>query len=638
MSTPPRFAGRALAGIQSGYGEAAEALRQSAPTSALIPTPVTAARLRNSRRVTPRRVALRELVAGIEVLLPVRTLDERKTAASSAANLPRASREVKRTLDGRRSLRPSSRHREQIENNPFTGGLNMRSSRWSIAVSLTALVLTFGTIHEATGQAPPAGEVSIAWHVTIAPTWFDPSSAPPQITPFGTIYAIHDALARPMPNQKIGASLAESWTESADGLVYEFKLRRALKFHNGDPLTAEDVKFSFERYKGAGAKELQTRVRAVEIVDPLTVRFRLERPWPDFMTFYGTTATGVGVVVPKKYLMQVGDDGFRKHPIGAGPYKFVSHTPGVEVVLEAYTGYWRRVPNVKKLVLKSVPDVDTRLAMLKTGEIDIAVALDGPQGIEVQRDPRLTLVSSRHASIFWIEFADQWDPKSPWHDKRLRQAVNLALDRKTTNEAACLGFCPPAGVIVPRVMDFALQVEPPPYDPAKAKQLLAEAGYPNGLDAGDFVPIPGFPTVAEASVNYLNAVGIRVKMRPMERAAFYAAWREKKLHGVFMTAVGNSGNAASRVAEFINSKGACAYGGYPDIDDMFQQQAGERDVKKREALLFRIQQLTIDRAMFAPIMDLRALMGIGPKMADHTINLVPMTVWPSYEDMKIKSQ
>ena len=144
--------------------------------------------------------------------------------------------------------------------------------------------------------------------------------------------------------------------------------------------------------------------------------------------------------------------------------------------------------------------------------------------------------------------------------------------------------------------------------------------------------------MAEATLNYLNAVGIKMRMRPMERAAFYATWREKKLHGVFMTAVGNSGNAASRVAEFIYSKGSYAYGGYPDIDDLFQQQAGERDVKKREAVLHRIQQLTIDRAMFAPIMDLRALIGIGPKMADATINLVPMTVWPSYEDMKIKAQ
>ena len=256
----------------------------------------------------------------------------------------------------------------------------MQSFRRQFASLAAAVVLTLGGSLEATGQAAPAGEVTIAWHVTIAPTWFDPSSAPPQITPFGTLYAIHDALVRPLPNQKMGPSLAESWTESPDGLTYEFKLRKGIKFHNGDPLTSEDVKFSFERYKGAAAKEFQTRVRAVEIVDPLTIRFRLHAPWPDFMTFYGTTASGAGIVVPKKYFTQVGDDGFRKHPIGAGPYKFVSHTPGVEVVLEAYTGYWRRVPNVKRLVMKSVPEVGTRLAMLKTGETDIAVALDGPRG------------------------------------------------------------------------------------------------------------------------------------------------------------------------------------------------------------------------------------------------------------------
>src|SRR3989449_5228101 len=198
--------------------------------------------------------------------------------------------------------------------------------------------------------------------------------------------------------------------------------------------------------------------------------------------------------------------------------------------------------------------------------------------------PYTTLFRSRHASIYWIEFADQWDPKSPWHDKRLRLAVNYALDREEISEAACLGLSPPAGVIVPRVMDFALQVAPPPYDPQKAKQLLAEAGYPNGLDAGDFVPIPPFFATAEAAVNFLNAVGIRVKMRPVERAAFYAAWEEKKLRGLFMTAVGNAGNAASRVEAFIYSKGSHAYGGYPDIDDLSLQQARERDPRQREAL------------------------------------------------------
>ncbi len=519
----------------------------------------------------------------------------------------------------------------------------MRSDRTSpsrrhTVLLLTVAVLTLGVTQGVAGQPAPAGEAVMAWHVTIAPTWFDPATAPPQITPFGILYALHDALVRPLPGQKMGNSLAESWTESPDGLVYEFKLRRGLKFHNGDPVTAEDVKFSFERYKGAGAKELRARVQRVEILDPLTARFTLKEPWPDFMTFYGTTATAVGIVLPKKYLEQVGDDGFRKHPIGAGPYKFVSHKPGVDVVLEAYTGYWRHVPHVKRLIMKSVPEGTTRLAMLKKGETDIAFILDGPEAEDVKRDPRLTLVATRHASIFWIEFADQWDPKSPWQDKRLRLAVNYALDRKAISEAACLGYCPPAGVVVPRVMDYALQVEPPPYDPQKAKQLLAEAGYPRGFDAGELVPIPAFSTVAEAAVNYLNAVGIRVKMRPMERATFYAAWQEKKLRGLFLTAAGNSGNAASRVEAFIYSKGSYAYGGYPDIDELFQQQARERDPARREALLHRIQQLTIDRAMFAPIMDLRALMGVGPRVAEHTINSIPMTPFPSYEDMRLKTQ
>ena len=136
-------------------------------------------------------------------------------------------------------------------------------------------MLLWVLVQGAAGQ-PAAGEVIIAWHVTIAPSWFDPSTAPAQITPFGILYALHDAVVRPLPGQKMGPSLAESWKESPDGLSYEFKLRRGLKFHNGDPVTAEDVKFSYDRYKGAGANELAARVRQVEVVDPLTIRFSSE--------------------------------------------------------------------------------------------------------------------------------------------------------------------------------------------------------------------------------------------------------------------------------------------------------------------------------------------------------------------------
>jgi peptide/nickel transport system substrate-binding protein len=496
------------------------------------------------------------------------------------------------------------------------------------------LILVAGLLQSP--QAQPAGELIYAMHVTIAPSWFDPADTPSQITPYGILYALHDAVVRPLPGERMGSALAESWSESPDGKTYEFKLRAGLTFHNGDPCTAEDVVFSFTRYRGVGAGEFKERVKSVEAVDARTVRFHLHQPWPDFMTFYGTTATGAGMVVPKKYMQEVGEDGFKQHPIGLGPYKFVSHTPGVELVLEAFEGYWRHVPYIKRITMKGIPEATTRLAMLKKGEADFAIALDGAVAEEVKRDPKLQLVDTRHASIQWLDFAEQWDPKSPWHDKRVRLAANYALDRQAINEAACLGFCPPTAVIIPRVMDFALQTEPLPYDPKKAKQLLAEAGYPNGFDAGELAPIPPFYVAGEAVVNYLNAVGIRTKMRMMERAAFYSAWREKKLPGLAIVGSGASGNAATRIEAFVYSKGAYANGGYPDIDALFQQQAVERDRTKREALLHQIQHLTMERVMFAPIMDFRALMGVGPRVAEHAINTIPVHPFPPLEDIRLK--
>lgn len=514
---------------------------------------------------------------------------------------------------------------------------HLRPSRRTIVGSLLAAPVVLRAPAVRAAGSEPAGQINIAWHVTISPSWFDPSQAPPQITPFGMLYAIHDALVRALPGQKMGPALAESWQESEDGLSYEFKLRPGLTFHNGDPVTSEDVEFSFTRYNGAAATILKQKVARVEVVDPRVVRFHLKEVWPDFMTFYGSTASAVGLVMPKKYATQVGDEGFKKNPVGAGPYKFVSQQPGVEVVLEAFEKYWRHPPHVKRIVMRSVPDSTTRALMVKTGEADMGYALQGLDAQGVVDDPKTKVVATKHASCQWVEFPDQFDPKSPWHKKELRLAVNYALDRDNINKAACLGFCPPAGVIIPHMMEYTLQVKPYPYDPKKAKELVAAAGYPNGLDAGLFHAIPGFPTAAEAVVNDLNAVGIRVKLQPQERAAFYADWKAHKFHGLFMTGAGNAGNAASRVESFIYSKGAYADGGYPDIDEMFLKQAGERDPKKREEILFKIQQLTIDRAMFAPVYDFAALMGIGPRIAKDTINDVYLSPFPEYEDITLKS-
>src|SRR5213594_3608322 len=356
------------------------------------------------------------------------------------------------------------------------------------------------------GQGPPDSQITIAFDASIAPTFLDPAETPGIATPFVFLYALHDALIKPMPGNSMAPSLAESWTESPDGIVYEFKLREGLTFHNGDPFTAEDVKFTFQRYKGASAKLLHDRVKAVEIVDPHRIRFVLHTPWPDFLVFYATPATGAAWVVPKKYIEKVGEDGFKRQPVGLGPYRFVRSNPGVELVLEANEQYWRKKPSIKRIVIKGVPDRTTRLSMLKTGEADIGYLMVGVEAATIKADPKLRLARVIPPAAWWIEFPEQWKPTSPWHDRRVRLAANLAIDKPSINDAERLGYSRLTGSIVPSVMEFALRIEPYPYDVPQARRLLAEAGYPNGFDAGEITPLPPFVTMGESVANYLAAV------------------------------------------------------------------------------------------------------------------------------------
>jgi len=512
--------------------------------------------------------------------------------------------------------------------------------RWSVVAFLCGALLLAGLAGEAASQPRPTsptkaeGEMRWALYVTLAPIWFDPSEMG-GLTSFWILYAIHDALVKPMPGNPMAPSLAESWTVSSDQRVVEFKLREGVKFHNGDPFSAEDVKFSFHRSKWS--KILHDKVREVEIVSPFRVRFHLHEPWPDFMSFYGTLVSGAGWVVPKAYVEKVGDQGFKKHPIGLGPYKFVSHTPGVELVMEANETYWRKVPSVKRLVFKSVPEPTTRLAMLKRGEVDVAYLLDAPQALELKRDPSFKLAFSGGIGVFFLDFFDQWDPKSPWHDKRVRLAANYAIDRRAISEAETLGASRPTGSIVPRGFEFALPIEPYPYDPAKARQLLAEAGYPNGFDAGELHQSPPYFSTGEAIMAYLAAVGIKLRMRTQERAAFLPSVLTKKLRGVCVCIVATYGNAASRMSEWVPTAGSYAYGGYPDIDALYKQQAGESDRKKREALLHQIQQLLHERVRFGPIWEYTWPSGVGPRVEEPALMLINPYPWSApLEEVRLK--
>jgi peptide/nickel transport system substrate-binding protein len=504
-------------------------------------------------------------------------------------------------------------------------------------MSVLVLVGTFLWVSDVQAQGKPEGTMTWALHVTIAPTWLDPAETPGVITPFIFLYTLHDALIKPMPGDLMTPCLAESWSVSPDGLVYTFKLRQGLTFHNGDPFSAEDVQFSFERYKGAAAKELQGKVKEIKTTGPHAIEFHLREPWPDFLTFYATPASGAAWIVPKRYVQAVGDEGFKQHPVGLGPYKFLSHTPGVELVVEAFEGHWRKVPHVQRLIYKSVPEETTRLSMLKNGEADVAYLLQGPLAEEAKADPKLTLAPVYPPNATWINFVEQWDAKSPWHDVRVRQAANHAIDHQALNEAETLGLSKLTGSIIPRAMEFALPLDPPRYDPERAKKLLADAGFPRGFEAGDLTPLPPYFSLAEGVANYLGAVGIKVRVRTMERAAFLGDWRAKKLRGLVLALSGAYGNAATRIEAFVAGSGAFAYGSYQDIDDLFRQQAVELNPQTRQTLLQQIQRLIHDKAMFAPIWELAFINAYGPRVAESGLGLIPLFAYSGpLEDLRLQ--
>ena len=485
--------------------------------------------------------------------------------------------------------------------------------------------------------SPPVGQMTWAVHFTLAPRWLDPAESEGTITPFLTLYAVHDALLKPMPSGPSAPSLAESWSASPSGLVFDFTLRSNARFHNGEPVTAEDVKFSFERYRGANAAVLKEHVQETRVLDARRIQFHLKDPWADFITFYGTTATSAGWIVPKKYIEQVGEDGFKKAPIGAGPYRVVAFAPGVEITLEAFDGYWRKTPSVKRLIFRSLPDETTRAAALKRGDADVAYFLNGPIAEEVRRTPGLRLMAVRSNTIFFLDFRGQWEACSPWRDQRVRTAASLAIDRRALNQAEQLGFGGLTGSVVPRGLEFALAIDPDPYDPARAKRLLAEADFPRGVDAGDFTIAPPYDGAGEAIANYLAAVGIRLKIRTMERAAFLSAWREGKLKGLVFGGLGPAGNAATRL-QILAVKGApYAAGVLPEVQDLFERQARERDRKKRAEMLHEIQRILNDRKIFAPIWENGFIRGVGPRVEEAALSLIPFFPYSApYEDVRLK--
>src|SRR6516165_9088098 len=245
-------------------------------------------------------------------------------------------------------------------------------------LGLLLLVAAVSLLPFSPAGAAAKGKLTLAWHAGFASRWLDPQEHDGTATPDNFFTAIHDALIKNQGTELYNhLALAEHFTMAPDAKSATFTLRKGTKFHNGDPVTPQDVKFSYENYRGAKADVFKKRTERVEIVDDRTIRFVFKEPFLDFAILLGTAnVDGAGWVVPEKYYKQVGPDAFKQKPIGAGPFKLVRSEPGVRLEMEAFDGYYRPV-NAKQLVMIAVPEAATRVAMLERGEADIIYNVPG---------------------------------------------------------------------------------------------------------------------------------------------------------------------------------------------------------------------------------------------------------------------
>jgi peptide/nickel transport system substrate-binding protein len=340
--------------------------------------------------------------------------------------------------------------------------------------------------------------------------------------------------------------LANKWESSSDLKRWTFHLRKGVKFHNGDEVTSEDVKFSLERAAGKRSTTgyagiLRTVVDKIETPAPDRLVIVTKDPTMIIPNYLSRALSTEGMVLPKKYLESVGDDAFARKPVGSGPYKFVEQVTGSHIRLTAVDSHWRvGSPKYKNVTLRIVPEETTRIALLRRGEIDLTeVSRERVKEVEKEGYPVHFRKEEAVLSMWWVLGPDGWVP--PMKDKRVREAMNLAIDRNEIAQSIFAGRAEPAAIPMGLSWSFkeiGLKVTPEmmyPYDPARAKKLLADAGHPNGFNLDAYAyQLPGLPegkAFAEAVSGYWEKVGIKIKLIPVDYPAFRKNWVDRKTPG-----------------------------------------------------------------------------------------------------------
>ena len=517
------------------------------------------------------------------------------------------------------------------------------SRRGVLATGVAALAGLASRSNAAT--VVPQGRLTLAWHTNIAARWLDPQQHDGTASPDNFLMALHDGLIKNVRDELYDhPALAERYEFAEDAKSATFWLRPGTKFHDGSPVTTADVKWSCEHYRGAWGEVLRQKTAGIEAVDDKAVRFNFKEPFFDFPIMLGTAnACGAGWVVPAQYYQKVGQAGFLQKPIGAGPYRLASQEPGVKLEFEAFPDYYRPV-HIKQLTMVSVPEAATRVAMLERGEADIIYFVPGELIERVRNNPKIRLAPVVSGN-WWLEFPGFQNPSNPFHDKRVRQAISLTVDRDAINQAECGGMGVVDGNWINDDVEYGLQWPKWPHDVAKARQLLVEAGYPDGFTVDWVTPTPNYYSRGERIVSQLQAIGIRSRLQVMERGVYL-----KKMQGGLREWPGvqiifNATRIGGTWSSWYDTMFRCGGFNAKDffcvkaLDDQFSNYLASFDRDERKQLAEQIQRTILEEYYFVPVFRHAFINAIGPRLVMQKWQDVFPTITTGYcypwEDLKL---
>ena len=354
---------------------------------------------------------------------------------------------------------------------------------------------------------------------------------------------IFDTLLRRNPKTlQLEGNLAESW-RTVNDTTWQFKLKRNVKFHNGEPFDAAAVKFSIERMlnpkQGAPGRTSIATIDHVDVVDPYTVNVVTKAPFPLLPVRMSPGHCGTVGIVPPKYLAQVGDAGFAVKPVGTGPFKFVEWVKDERLVLEANKDYHRGAPAIDRLIFRPVPELTTRVAALVSGQADLVSDIPPDQTGKIQSSGNAHVeISSLGGFVIMVKMTNYLMP-GPWQDVRVRKAINYAIDMDTIIKTVLEGYGVVLGVPLEKeAFGFNPNIKWYGYDPERAKALLREAGYANGFEMTLHAPNRRYMNdieVMQAMAQMLSKVGIKAKVEVWEQSVYTTKWRKRELLPAYMT-------------------------------------------------------------------------------------------------------